>query len=79
MVTANGQADCASPSTRSASPACPADVTSSRPNQASRTRRTTVTRTDTSGRSGHGAAGPEREAAAGHTARAVSPTTAHRT
>ena len=33
-ATANGQADCASPSTRSASPGCPADVISSMPDQA---------------------------------------------
>ncbi|HEX7161258.1 MAG TPA: hypothetical protein VF223_08490 [Trebonia sp.] len=58
MTTANGQADCASPSTRSASPACPADVTSSRPNQASKATRITATRTDTSRHRAHGTAGP---------------------
>jgi hypothetical protein len=66
-TTVSGQTAWARPSTRSARPACPALVTTSRPNHATRTTSTTTTPAHTVGRSPHGTSGPRRRAPApGH-------------
>jgi hypothetical protein len=76
ITTMNGQPDCASPSTRSASPACPAPVMSSALNQASRNSKTPTVRVVAVGRSDHGTAGPSRQAPAGQQASAPKATAA---
>jgi hypothetical protein len=72
-TTARGQVAWAVPTTRSASPTCPAPVTSSVPNQASKPNSTAVAAAAAAGRSAHGTAGPRRLAATGHVVIPASP------
>ena len=75
-TTANGQAACVTPMTRSARPACPPPVTRSRRNHARRASNVAAALADTAGRSPHGTDGPRRQAAAGQATRAAKPTPA---
>jgi membrane-associated phospholipid phosphatase len=72
-TTARGQAAWAAPTTRSASPACPAPVASSAPNQVSRTNCTVTAAAAAAGRSAHGTAGPRRQAPAGQVVSPANP------
>jgi membrane-associated phospholipid phosphatase len=64
-TTVRGQAAWARPMTRSASPACPAPVASSSPNQVSRANSTAMAAAAVPGRSAHGTPGPRRRAPIG--------------
>ena len=75
-TTTSGHTAWTTPRTSSARPACPAPVTSSAPNHASKASSTATAPAHTAGRRAHGTDGPRRQAPPGQAASATKPTDA---